>query len=166
MGSAKLRTCFSKWTTNSKLQTLFPFDCLGNTLRRPEPHPRRRDNGAQCWRGHRVTPPELAGHFVCPLCLTLFRHTGASKKSRIREDPQLFGLKGAFTAIPNQQSSSRWVSKSELGHTHSDSDAASENVRPPVWCAQREFPAQRHAQFRRFHEVKRRLVSGQSFVVW
>ena len=46
-----------------------------NTLRKPEPHPRRRDNGMQCWRGHRVTPPELASHFVCPLCLTLFFDT-------------------------------------------------------------------------------------------
>ena len=36
----------------------------------------------QCWRGHRVTPPELANHFACSLCLALFRHSGASETSR------------------------------------------------------------------------------------
>ena len=42
-------------------------------------------NGVQCWRGHRVTPPELASHFVCPLFASPFFDTLARVR---RLDPR------------------------------------------------------------------------------
>ena len=59
VGSAKPRDVFSKWTTNAKPQNTNSLRLLRKHTPQTGTAPTRRDNGVQCWRGHRVTPPDL-----------------------------------------------------------------------------------------------------------
>ena len=74
------RVCPNGQQTRNLKQHVLPIEKKKHSPQ--ELPPRRRDNRVQCWRGHRVAPPELANHFVCSLSLALFRHSGASETSR------------------------------------------------------------------------------------
>ena len=127
MGSAKPRDVF--YQKDNK---------RGTTLRKPEPHPRRRDNGVQCWSAHRVTPRELASHFVCPPCLTLFRHTGAIKTSG---SEKLHNCSGARMRSLQDHTNNRVLGGRSLGNLRC---GPRKNARVPQvwgcpsWCGVRD----------------------------
>ena len=145
----------------------------------------------QCWRRHRVTPPELASHFVCPFCLTLFfRHTGASNTSG---SEKLHNCSGARVRSLQDRTNHRVLGglrTTKLVHTLSDMEICDAGLgkcttpqawgclsrcgmrnescfTPSTWlrtCQRSAALAQHPVQFCKFLKSKPKTRLGQSFV--
>ena len=116
VGSAQPRDVFFQVDHKLETQTLFPYDCVGDTLRKPEPH--RGGEITECSVGvataSRLQNWQTTSHvlFASPFFDTLAPVSHLDPRSS-----KTIWAQGAFAASPNQQSSFRWASKNKSVHT-------------------------------------------------